>query len=47
MTELDRYFNELERLGEEYARLVEHLRALRRKHDIEGILDVIREVPCE
>ena len=47
VTELDRYFNELDGLGEEYAKLVAHLRGLRRQHDIEGILNVMRDVACK
>ena len=47
VTELDRYFDELERLGEEYKGLVAHLRGLRRQHDIEGILAVIKDVASE
>ena len=47
VTELDRYFDEVDGLGENYGRLVAHLRGLRRQHDIEGILEVIKDVGCE
>ena len=44
VTELDRYFDEVEGLGSEYGGLVSHLRGLRRQHDIEGILEVVKDV---
>jgi signal transduction histidine kinase/ligand-binding sensor domain-containing protein/CheY-like chemotaxis protein len=47
VTELETYFNEVEQLGEEHRRLAGHLRELRRKHDIESILQILQEVPHE
>ena len=46
VTELDRYFDELDGLEPEYGRFVAHLRGLRRQHDIEGILNVMQDVAC-
>ena len=47
VTELDRYFDEVEKLGDEYGKFVAHLRGLRRQHDIEGILEVLKDVGYE
>ena len=47
VTELDRYFDELDGLGSEYGGLVSHLRGLRRQHDIEGILNTIQNITHE
>ena len=47
VTELEGYFNEVEQLGEPHKRLAGHLRELRRRHDIESILRILQEVPCE
>lgn len=44
MTELEGLFSELAELGEAEARLAERLRALRREHDIEGILGVLGRI---
>lgn len=39
--------DEMESLGEEYGKLVSHLRGLRRAHDIEGTLSVMKDVAYE
>ncbi len=41
VSELDRYFDELEEIGEREKRLADHLRELRRGHDIDGILKIL------
>ena len=43
VSELDRYFDELEGLGEREKRLADHLRELRRGHDIDEILKILGE----
>lgn len=45
VTELEGYFNEVAELGEEHRALAEHLRELRRKHDIDAIIDLIKGMP--
>jgi len=40
VTEMEGYFNEMAELGEEHRKLAEHFRELRRKHDIEAIIDI-------
>lgn len=45
VTELEGYFNEVAKLGEEQRKLAEHLRELRRKHDIEAILGILQDLP--
>ena len=47
VTEMEEYFDEMAELGEAQRRLAEHLRDLRRGHDIEGIIRVIRGVRRE
>jgi CheY-like chemotaxis protein len=44
VTELENYFNDLENLGEGPQKLAAHLRDLRRKHDIDAILQVLQEL---
>ena len=44
VSELDRYFDELEGLGEREKQLADHLRELRRGHDIEGILKLLERL---
>jgi signal transduction histidine kinase/ligand-binding sensor domain-containing protein/DNA-binding response OmpR family regulator len=41
VSELDRYFDELEVVGEREKQLADHLRGLRRGHDIDGILRIL------
>jgi two-component system, sensor histidine kinase ChiS len=41
VSELDRYFDELDGLGEREKQLADHLRELRRGHDIDGILKIL------
>ena len=47
VSELDRYFDELEGLGEREKQLADHLRELRRGHDIEGILKLLERAQGE
>ena len=47
VTELEKGISELERLGEGREELAGHLRDLRRKHDIESIVEIIREIKHE
>ncbi|MDP6114650.1 MAG: ATP-binding protein, partial [Planctomycetota bacterium] len=44
VSELDRYFDELEGLGEKERSLAAHLRELRRGHDIDGILKLLESL---
>ena len=44
MTELEGYFSEMEQLGEGHRKLADHLRGLRRKHDIEAIISILEQV---
>ena len=44
VSELDRYFDELDGLGDVEKRLAGHLRELRRGHNIDGILKLLGEV---
>jgi len=46
VTELEGYFSEMEELGGEFQKLVGHLRALRRNHDIEAILEIVQNLSC-
>ena len=41
VSELDRYFDELDGFGEREKGLANHLRELRRGHDIDGILKIL------
>lgn len=47
VTEMESYFDEMEQLGEEHRGLAEHLRGLRKQHDIDAILEIIQEVKHE
>ena len=47
VTELEEYLRELESLGEIERQLAGHLRGLAQKHDMEGVLALLREVRCE
>jgi len=47
VTELEGYFNDVAQLGEEHQKLAEYLRDLRQKHDIDGIIDIIQNLPKE
>ena len=47
VTELERCLSELEDLDEGGEKLAGHLRDLRRKHDIESIVEIIREIKHE
>ncbi len=47
VTELEGYFSEMEQLGEGQGRLADHLRGLRRKHDIEAIISILQDVRQE
>ncbi|MDP6512417.1 MAG: hypothetical protein QF878_04360, partial [SAR202 cluster bacterium] len=44
VSELDRYFEALEGLGEKERHLAAHLRELRRGHDIDGILKLVESL---
>ena len=44
VTELEAYFDQLADLGETEQRLAEHLRRLRRSHDLDTILKTVQEV---
>ncbi len=47
VTELEGYFSEMEQLGEGHQQLADHLRGLRRKHDIEAIISILQEISHE
>ncbi len=47
VTELEGYFSEMEELGEGHQKLADHLRGLRRKHDIEAIISILQDVRKE
>ncbi len=47
VTELEGYFSEMEQLGEGHQQLADHLRGLRRKHDIEAIISILQDVRQE
>ncbi len=47
VTELEGYFSEMAQLGEREQRLADHLRGLRRKHDIEAIISILQNVRQE
>jgi two-component system, sensor histidine kinase ChiS len=44
VTEMDGCFGEMEDLGDDQRRLAAHLRRLRRSHDLETILELVREI---
>jgi signal transduction histidine kinase/ligand-binding sensor domain-containing protein/CheY-like chemotaxis protein len=44
VSELDRYFDELESVGEGEKRVADHLRELRRGHDIESITEILEHL---
>ena len=44
VTEMEGYFTEVADLGEEHRKLADHLRELRRKHDIESIIGILKNL---
>lgn len=47
VTEMEAYFDTMGELGSEHQKLADHLRVLRRKHDIEGIIEIVEEMRHE
>mgnify|MGYP001596325904 CR=1 FL=1 len=44
VTEMEEYLREVEQLGEAPGKFAAHLRSLRQRHDMETILDLLREI---